>query len=166
MTTEKREKLNLTIKGFSNKRFDDVYDLLTSALGEVINELYGNCSSESREGARSFVTDLVNTPKDMLRARLQRPVVECENLEADTSLKIESARMTQVERKIAEVRLQEAELELEEKRLDYTIQRISKLLKFLGFLQTRLEIDDDGNCTLLLTNDEGTDPDGEQRRLL
>ncbi len=156
------KKLVLKLTGSHREALDRLFDTLSSALAKVTDDLACGTTSSDGGSESMVVEDLSEVAKAWLGAKLERPTLENEKRAAEIVETYERIKTAQLERQLLEIEKQAKMLELENATLSLNERRIASGLKWLGCLKSVLTEDDDGNLTLLLSDDHSKSAsDGE-----
>lgn len=142
-----REHIRIELGGQSSEAWDRVFKKFTNVVEAAVDGLMADSPDGTRGQAREFARDIADIANGWVRAKLERPEIENEAKLAEIAERFERIKMLQIRRELAEV-------ELAEKRLDFWEKRITKALKWIGIFTKCVVRDEDGNLTLVLTNEQ------------
>lgn len=146
--------IRLELTGKHAEAWNRVFDTLISVVEKAVDQLAPCIEENTRDKTKKFAHDLADITKGFLKAKLEQPMLENEQVIAEIAIKFEELKIAKANRERLEVETEIKKVTLEQKRLELWEQRMVTALKWLGFLQHHLLQQGDNDAVLLLTNQE------------
>lgn len=139
--------IRFDLTGKDSEAWNRVFASLTEAVEKAVTHLSDSGDGSADDKTNGLISDIAEITKTWVRSKMERPAIENQLKLAEIAARFEEIKTARVNREIAEVELDRKKLELCEKRLETA-------LKMLTFFNNYTVRDDDGNVTLVLTNEQ------------